>query len=449
MSNGATPDLADRPALELRSTIADGTAGAAEVAEALLARIARREPEIGAFTFIDPERVRAEARAQDQWQRDRRPLGRLHGLPVAVKDIIDTTGMPTENGTPLDAGRVPAREAAVVARLREAGAFVLGKTVTTELGAMHPRGTRNPHNPEHTPGGSSSGSAAAVAAGMAPLAIGTQTNGSVIRPASFCGIVGFKPSFGTIARTGILPQATPLDTVGVFARSMADAALLVDALAGRDPSDPDSSDHPPHGLLDAALSPPATAPSFAFVRTASWEVADEATRTAFEQLAARLGDACREETLPPDFADAIPIHTTLAFTGIARHYGPYYDRGRDQLSDAMRRTIEAGREIRAVDYLAALDRREALYADLAEVLERYDAILTPAAPGEAPAGLGSTGNPAFNTLWSLCGMPAVSLPLLTGPTGLPVGVQLVGRRGDDVRLLRAAAWLTGSAANAG
>jgi Asp-tRNA(Asn)/Glu-tRNA(Gln) amidotransferase A subunit family amidase len=281
---------------------------------------------------------------------------------------------------------------------------------------------------------------------MAPLAIGTQTNGSVIRPASFCGIVGFKPSFGTIARTGILPQATPLDTVGVFARSLGDAALLVEALAGRDPGDPDSSDHPPRGLLDAALSPPATPPSFAFIRTPSWPVADETTRAAFEGLAARLGDACREETLQPDFGDAIPVHTTIAFAGIARHYGPYYDRGREALSDAMRRTIEAGRDVTAVDYLAALDGRAAFYAGLETILERYDAILTPAAPGEAPAGLGATGNPAFNTLWSLCGMPAVSLPLLTGPAGLPVGVQLVGRRGDDARLLRAAAWLTGAVA---
>jgi Asp-tRNA(Asn)/Glu-tRNA(Gln) amidotransferase A subunit family amidase len=441
MRDSTGSDLADRSAIDLRSAIADGDASAVEVAEALLKRIAAREPEVGAFVALDPERVRSEARVQDAWQHDLRPLGRLHGLPVAVKDIIDTAGIPTENGTPLDAGRRPARDAAVVVRLREAGAIVLGKTVTTELGAMFPRGTRNPRNPDHTPGGSSSGSAAAVAAGMAPLAIGTQTNGSVIRPASFCGIVGFKPTFGTIARIGILPQATPLDTVGVFARSVADAALLVDALAGRDDGDPDSSDHPPSGLLDAALSPPATAPSFAFVRTPSWPVADEATRSAFEQLAGRLGGACREETLPQRFADAIPAHTAIAFAGIARHYGPYYDRGRDQLSDAMQRTIEAGRDVLAVAYLAALDVREALYAELAAILEGCDAILTPAAPGEAPAGLGTTGNPAFNTLWSLCGMPAVSLPLLTGPTGLPVGVQLVGRRGDDARLLRAAARL--------
>jgi Asp-tRNA(Asn)/Glu-tRNA(Gln) amidotransferase A subunit family amidase len=440
MRDTTEADLADRSALALRSAIADGDVSALDVAEAHLARIAAREPAVRAFVTVDPDKVRAAARTQDTWHRDLKPLGRLHGLPVAVKDIINTQDLPTENGTPLDAGRRPARDAAVVARVKAAGGIVIGKTVTTELGAMHPRDTRNPRNPAHTPGGSSSGSAAAVAAGMAPLAIGTQTNGSVIRPASFCGIVGFKPTYGTIGRTGILPQATPLDTVGVFARSVADAALLVDALAGHDPDDPDSLDGRPH-LLEALTPPLAVPPALAFVRTPSWAQADEATRTAFERLAAQLGDGCREEGLSSRFDGAIPAHTAIAFAGIARHYGPYYDRGPDQLSEAMRKTIEAGRAVRAVDYLAALDLRAALAAELATLLEGYDAILTPAAPGEAPAGLGSTGSPAVNTLWSLCGMPAVSLPLLTGPTGLPVGVQLVGRRGDDARLLRAAGWL--------
>ncbi len=443
-SDDAGTDLADRSALHLRAAIADGDASALEVAEAHLARIAARDAEIGAFAAIDPEQVRRDARHQDGWHRDRKPLGRLHGLPVAVKDIIDTAGLPTENGTPLDAGRRPVRDAAAVARLKAAGGIVLGKTVTTELGAMHPRATRNPRNPAHTPGGSSSGSAAAVAAGMAPLALGTQTNGSVIRPASFCGVVGFKPSFGTIARTGILPQAPPLDTVGVFARSVADAALLVDALAGRDPGDPDSVDGKPR-LLEALTPPLGAPPVLAFIRTPSWPDADPATQAAFEALAARLGSTCREETLSPRFADAIAAHTTIAFAGIAWQYGPYYERGRGELSEAMRGTIEGGRAITAVDYLAALDLRARLYAELADTLEGYDAILTPAAPGEAPAGLASTGNPAFNTLWSLCGMPAVSLPLLTGPSGLPVGVQLVGRRGDDARLLRAAEWVTRAA----
>ncbi len=434
-------DLRHLTAIELRDRMARGNLRAVDVAEAFVARIASREPEVGAFVYFDPDQVLAEAEARDEQQRQGRSPGPLHGLPVAVKDIIDTTDMPTENGTPLDAGRRPEHDATIVARLKAAGAIVLGKTVTTELGAMHPRGTRNPHNAAHTPGGSSSGSAAAVAAGMAPLAIGTQTNGSVIRPASFCGIVGFKPTFGLIPRTGILPQASPLDTVGVFARSAADAALLVDALAGYDDSDPYSSDLPPPHLLDAALAATAT-PSFAFVRTPSWDSADEATKAAFEGLIAKLGGACREEVLSRRFGDAVLGHTALAFSGIAWHYGPYYDRGMDELSDAMRQTIEAGRTMTTVDYLAALDLRETLYAELDEILGRHDVILTPAAPGEAPEGLASTGNPAFNTLWSLCGMPAISLPLLTGPLGLPVGVQLVGRRGDDGRLLQVARWLS-------
>ena len=289
-SNEAAEDnLRQLTAVELRDRMAGGDLRAVDVARAFLKRIEEREPEIGAFVYIEPEQVLAQAEARDEQQRQGQPLEPLHGLPVAVKDIIDTADMPTENGTPLDAGRRPEHDATIVARLKAAGAIILGKTVTTELGAMHPRGTRNPNNLAHTPGGSSSGSAAAVAAGMAPLAIGTQTNGSVIRPASFCGIVGFKPTFGLIPRTGILPQASPLDTVGVFARSVADVALLADALAGYDESDPNSSDLPPPRLLDAALASPATAPSFAFVRTPSWDSAEQATKASFEGLVGRLG----------------------------------------------------------------------------------------------------------------------------------------------------------------
>lgn len=432
--------LADASALHLRNAIADGTVSAAEVAEAFLARIARREPEVGAFQAFDADAVRSAARARDAWQAAGQPLGPLHGLPVAIKDIIDTADMATENGTPLDAGRRPAADAVVVARLRAAGAVILGKTVSTELGAMHPRGTRNPHDAGHTPGGSSSGSAAAVGAGMAPLALGTQTNGSVVRPASFCGIVGYKPSFGAIPRTGILPQVRVLDTVGVFARSIADAALLADALSGPDASDPDCSDAPPK-VLDAALVPPPLPPSFVFARTASWPSAEPGTARAFEALAAALGDACREASLPAACDDAIALHTTMAFAGMARYYGAYHDRGADALSAWMRTAIEAGRKITAVDYLAALDRRDDIHAALVDALGDGDVFLTPAAPGAAPAGLGATGSPAFNTLWTLCGMPAISLPLLTGSKGLPLGVQLVARRGEDARLMRAAAWL--------
>jgi Asp-tRNA(Asn)/Glu-tRNA(Gln) amidotransferase A subunit family amidase len=432
--------IADAAALHLRNAITDRTVTAAEVAEAFLARIADREPEVGAFAAFDAGQVRAAARDRDAWQAAGKPLGPLHGLPVALKDIIDTADMPTENGTPLDAGRRPTADAVVVARLRAAGAVILGKTVCTELGAMHPRGTRNPHDPGHTPGGSSSGSAAAVGAGMAPLALGTQTNGSVVRPASFCGIVGYKPTFGAIPRTGILPQARPLDTVGVFARSVADAALLADALSGPDASDPDSSETPP-GVLEAALVPPPSPPAFVFARTASWPTAEPETARAFATLAAKLGGACREAALPAECDDAIAVHTTLAFAGMARHYGPYHDRGADALSPWMRTAIEEGRTITAVDYLAGLDHRDLIHAGVVSALGDGDVFLTPAAPGAAPAGIDATGSPAFNTLWTLCGMPAISLPLLAGAKGLPLGVQLVARRGEDARLMRAAAWL--------
>jgi Asp-tRNA(Asn)/Glu-tRNA(Gln) amidotransferase A subunit family amidase len=318
---------------------------------------------------------------------------------------------------------------------------IIGKTVTTELGAMFPRGTRNPHNPGHTPGGSSSGSAAAVAAQMVPLAIGTQTNGSVIRPASFCGIVGFKPTFGLIPRTGILQQARPLDTVGVFARSIEDAALLADAIAGYDPGDPDSRETPAPRLLEVALTKPPVTPALAFVKTPAWRFAEPETIGGFAELVEALGGACEEVALPELFDHGDPATRTITMIWVARSYGRYYDRGRDQLSQRLQETIEAGRQRTAVDYLEALDWREALNAGLETLFEKYDAIVTPAAPGEAPGTLDSTGNPVFNNLWSLCGVPAVTLPLLEGPHGLPVGVQVVGRRGEDARLLRTARWL--------
>jgi Asp-tRNA(Asn)/Glu-tRNA(Gln) amidotransferase A subunit family amidase len=276
---------------------------------------------------------------------------------------------------------------------------------------------------------------------MVPLAIGTQTNGSVIRPASFCGIVGFKPTFGLIPRTGVLRQAPTLDTIGVFARTVADAALLADVLIGHDPADTDTRPSPPPHLLDAALTTPATTPALAFVKSPAWDNAEPSTRDGLTALVAKLGEMCTEVTLPAVFDAGAGALRTLTAAGVARHYGPYYDRGRDQLSEAMRQLIEEGRAVAAVAYLDALDRRQALIAELEPLFDRHDAIVTPAAPGEAPAGLGSTGNPAFNSLWTFCGAPAITLPLLQGPNGLPIGVQLVGRRGDDARLLRTARWL--------
>ena len=437
----AAPDLADLSAFEARTRMERGEMRAADFIEAQLRRIAAKDPAIEAFAFLEPALPRAAAKNCDDYRASGRPIGALHGLSVGLKDIIDTADMPTENGTPIDAGRRPGKDATIVRRLREAGAVPMGKTVTTELAYATPGKTRNPHDPERTPGGSSSGSAAAVAAGMVSFAVGTQTFGSVIRPASFCGVVGFKPTHGLIPRSGVRLLAGPLDTVGVFARSVVDAAMIADVLAGHDPADVDTRLMPPPRLLDIALTDPPVRPDLAFVKSPVWEQAEPETQEGFRELVETLAERCTEIALPDIFAEWLGAHRSLMQAGMARNLSFYYQKARDRLSPAMRTIIEDGLKVTAVDYLAALDWREALNNGLEQVFDRYDAIVTPAAPGEAPRGLDSTGNPIFNGLWTLCGVPALTLPLLTGPNGLPVGVQLVGRRGEDARLLRTARWL--------
>jgi Asp-tRNA(Asn)/Glu-tRNA(Gln) amidotransferase A subunit family amidase len=272
-----------------------------------------------------------------------------------------------------------------------------------------------------------------------PGAVGNQTNGSIVRPAAFCGVVGFKPTFGLIPRTGILPLSGPLDTVGTFARTIEDAALLAWAMAGYDPGDPDTQQASPANLHSAFESPP-TESRIAFVRSPVWGEAEQSTQQTFLALAAELGSSCDEADLPEAFGEAVGAHRILMIAGIARNLRAYADD--DALSAYMRATIDEGRGIAAVDYLAALDCRAQLGAAIDKLFEPYDAILTPAAPAEAPIGLETTGSPIFCTLWTLIGMPAISLPLLRGPHGMPLGVQLVGRRHGDGRLLRAARWLT-------
>ncbi len=429
-------------AVELASRIAAGSLRSVELVEGCLERIAASDGEVQAWAHLDPDYALQQAREHDDYRGRGLPLGPLHGVPVGLKDIIDTADMPTENGTVLDAGRRPRSDATLVSRLRAAGAVILGKTVTTELAFYSPGKTRNPHDPERTPGGSSSGSAAAVAAGQVPLAVGTQTNGSVIRPASFCGVVGFKPTHGMISRHGLLSQSPPLDTVGVFAGSVADAALLAEILAGYDPADADTRPSAAPRLLETAQSAPPVRPSFAFVKGPTWEAAGQDVRDGFAELQDFLGEACDEVPLPSAFSRAHDLQRILMVAGFAKNLAPYYDKGRDRLSDVMRAAIEEGRKVLAVDYQLALEWIEVFNAGLDEIFERYDAILTPAAIGEAPRGLDATGDPTFCTLWSLCGTPAVTLPLLQGAAGLPIGVQMVGRRGYDGRLLRNANWLT-------
>lgn len=428
-------------AASLRDRLASGAVSALDVTEAYLAEIAARDPEIRAFAWHDPDHARAQARARDAHRQRGLAIGPLHGLPVAIKDIIDTAGIPTENGSALDKGRRPLKESFVAERLRAAGAVIIGKTVTTELAFMDPADTRNPHNPAHTPGGSSSGSAAAVAAAMAPLAIGTQTGGSVIRPASFCGVVGFKPSFGAIPRRGMLAQAPSLDTVGVFARTTADAALVAEVLYGHDAADPATALIPHPRLYDTARTDPPVKPLFAVLQPPGWSLADPEMQAAMAQLTAALGEQAFPLTLPAIFDDALPARERIYFAEMARCYYTYARDGGDMLGQHLRTAIETGNGILARDYLAALDMPNVLNAALEEVFDRCDAILCPAATGPAPEGLGSTGSPVFNGLWTFAGTPAITLPLLTAANGLPMGVQMVAARGNDARLMRNARWL--------
>ena len=426
---------------EAAADIRDGRITSVEMVTDCLARVEEVDADVQAWAFLDRDHALRQAEALDEHRREGRALGPLHGVPIGIKDIFDTGDMPTELGSPLWAGRTPRRDAATVSRLRSAGAVIMGKTVTTEYAYFHPGKTRNPHDRERTPGGSSSGSAAAVAAAMVPGAIGSQTNGSVIRPAAFCGVVGFKPTHGLIPRSGALMLSRTLDHVGLFARSVEDVALLAEILAGFDEEDPDTRPLARPPLAAVAGSEPPLPPRFAFVRSPAWQHAEPVTEEAFAELVEALGEQASEVDLSASLDSTIDRHRTIMEVEMAHNLHRDYERGRDQLSAQLRQLIERGREYKAIDYTRAVAGIGPLNEALAPVFDEFDAILTPAAPGEAPRGLASTGNPVFCTTWTYLGVPAVTLPLLQSAAGLPIGVQLVGRRGNDARLLRSARWL--------
>jgi Asp-tRNA(Asn)/Glu-tRNA(Gln) amidotransferase A subunit family amidase len=421
--------------------IRDGAMSSEQLVEACLARIREADDAVQAWAHLDPEHALAQARARDLDRREGRPAGPLHGVPVGLKDIIDTLDYPTEDGTVLHAGRTPAHDATVVAMLRAAGAVIMGKTVTTECAYFSPGKTRNPHNPEHTPGGSSSGSAAAVAAGMVPLALGSQTNGSTIRPASFCGVYGFKPTHGLVPRGGMLQLSRTLDHVGLFARTLEDVALLAEQLVGHDPRDPDTRVRARPAFVSVAAAEPPLPPLLAFVKTPAWERAAEDLKEGFAELVGALGDRIVEIELPESARQAWDWQRTIMEAEMAANLDAEWERGRDKLSPQLRALLERGHEVRAFDYQSALARIPLLNEGFAEIFERCDAILTPSTLGTAPKGLDSTGDPVFCTLWTLCGMPAINVPLMQGANGLPIGAQLVGPREGDMRLLRTARWL--------
>jgi Asp-tRNA(Asn)/Glu-tRNA(Gln) amidotransferase A subunit family amidase len=442
MTASPSAGVASLGAVQASERMKAGSLSAREYAQALLERVRQMEPHVQAWTRLDAAGLLGQADAADEARRAGAECGPLHGVPVGVKDIIDTADLPTENGTVLHLGRQPEHDAVVVSRMRAAGGLLMGKTVTTELATYAPGKTRNPRDPRRTPGGSSSGSAAAVAAGMVPLAIGTQTNGSVIRPASFCGVVGYKPTAGWIPRTGVLRQSGALDQVGVFARSVDDAALLAQCLCGWDARDPATAPRKTAALLDAARSEPARAPRFGFVRTPMWERLAPDAQAALLGFVDLLGERAREIELPGNAGSILEWHRTLMEADIAASFQAEYTRGADRLSASLRGQIERGRAVKAGDYRQALEQRVLVAEAFDDLYTGIDAILTPATLGTAPPGLETTGDPVMCTLWTFTGQPAISLPKLYGADGMPLGVQLVGRRDDDAGLLRAAAWLS-------
>lgn len=428
-------------AIEAAGAICEGQVSSVELVQACLDRISEHEDTVQAWTHLNAEYALDQARAADAYRLSGAPIGPLHGVPVGVKDIFDTKDYPTEYGTPLHQGRKPMDDATAVALLRQAGAIVMGKTVTAEFAVLSPGKTTNPHDATRTPGGSSSGSAAAVASYMVPLALGTQTNGSVGRPASFCGVVGYKPTFGMISRNRVLRTSRNLDTVGVFARTVDDVALAAQIMTGYDELDPDARHMVRPNLLSLAGQEPPMPPRFAFIKSPAWAQADDSTHEAFAELVEVLGDRVEQVDLASVYDEVFQWHRLIMDVEIAKNLSDDFKRGEDQISDSLRAINERGQAAMGVDYSLALDRQGLFARGLDEIFEDFDVILTPAAPGEAPVGLDSTGNPAFSTLWTFAGMPSITLPLLQGESGMPLGVQLVTAKGDDGRLLRSANWL--------
>lgn len=417
--------LSDLTGAEAIAAVRRHDVAVTEIAEAGLQRIAAREPIVRAFVHHLPARVRQ--RAEELESGD--PALPLLGMTVAVKDLIDTADHPTELGSRIHAGRQPERDATVVRRLDRGGALLMGKTVTTEFALFEPGPTTNPMDPAHTPGGSSSGSAAATADRMVAAAIGTQTAGSVIRPAAFCGVVGFKPSFGSIDRAGLNVVSPSLDTLGIFARTVQDVELVFDQVR----TTPSRQTRPVTRARPRRIG---------FVRTPDWDLTDASTAQGLEELVGNLADGgfdVVELSLPSSFTDLVPAQVAIMEKEVADSLGDHLRQHAELMSDSTRDLVLRGLSQAAEEYAHAQLVARECRALLPEVFGDLNGLLTPAVRGEAPVGLGYTGDPVFCRAWTLLHTPAVSLPLLTGPNGLPVGVQLVGRPGEDEDLLDLAA----------
>jgi Asp-tRNA(Asn)/Glu-tRNA(Gln) amidotransferase A subunit family amidase len=416
------PPVQPLKALDLAHRIERGELAPADVVELCAAALAAHEELIGAFASIDLAGARARAAADPE----RLAAMPLRGLPVGVKDIVDTADLPTAHGSPIHAENRPGVDAALVSMVKRAGGLVLGKTVTTPLAFLDPAGTRNPHHPEHTPGGSSSGSAAAVAAGMVPIAIGTQTGGSVVRPGAYCGVAAYKPSFRVLPTVGCKTFSWSLDTPGLFAAGVADVAYAAAAVTGRNLQvDGDAPSPPRIGLA----------------RTHVWAEASPAMQAAVERTAgaaAAAGASVREVVLPPVLEEAFRAHAIVQDYEAYRALAHEYDHHRDRLGPNLLKLLDDAATLHADDYDRACRVAERARHALAELMGDLDVLLTPSAPGAAPHGLDSTGQSTFNRLWTLMGTPCINVPGMIDESGLPLGVQVVGRFGHDRAALEAA-----------
>ena len=426
---------------ELVEKIKDAQISSVELCQIYIDRINKFEKDIKAWAHFDKKLLLEKAAEADEHRRLGKPLGPLHGIPVAVKDIVGTLDMPTECGTVIRKGKSYSQNAEIIELLISAGAIVMGKTATAELAYLGPAKTTNPHDYSRTPGGSSSGSAASVASFMAPLSVGSQTGGSIIRPASYCGVVGYKPTYGLISRNGVLKTSEKLDHVGVFGRSVEDVALLAKTLIKKDKFDTASVHYSAENMLNETKKGPLFEPKFIFYKTDHWKLVEKKSRESFEYFIKSFKKNIEVFDTPSYFKDIHKYHQIIYDTDLANNFSLYFKKYKKKLSKIMQDAIIRGNKHSAKDYAEAVDFMKRSYESYEEVFEDYHGVLSPSSPGVAPKSLKTTGTAEFNKVWSYLGTPCISLPLLQGENDLPLGVQLIGAKYDDQRFLGVANWL--------
>ena len=426
---------------QLATKIKDAQLTSVDLCKAYIERINEFEKDIHAWAHFDKKVLLEKALEADEYRRSGKPVGSLHGIPVAVKDIVGTIDMPTECGTVIRKGKSYSQNAEIVDLLHASGAIVMGKTTTSELAYLGPPKTTNPHDYSRTPGGSSSGSAASVASFMAPASIGSQTGGSIIRPASYCGVVGYKPTYGLISRNGVLRTSYSLDHIGMFGRKVEDVAMLAKVLIKKDKFDSATVDYSADGLLEETKKGPLFEPKFIFYKTDYWKNVEKKSREAFEYFIKSFKNNIEIFDAPSYFKDIHKYHQIIYETDLANNFGLYYKKYKKELSKPMQDAIVNGNKHSAKEYAKAIDFMKTSYEYHEEVFKEYHGVLSPSSPGVAPKSLKSTGSAEFNRVWSYLGTPCISLPLLKGESEMPLGVQLIGAKFDDHKFLGLANWL--------